>query len=92
MGKRSINVKVFVSTFALVHAKILVYFSIKTYFFIIYLFLYSLFKTLPHRIIYFALNFIKIPIFLEFFNCLTFWTHNNRHLLFSFIPEIHKEK
>ena len=65
-------------------AKNFVYFSIRAYFFY---FIYSLFKTLYINIIQFTLNFIKISIFLDLFNCFSFFAHNNLYPLSSFILE-----
>ena len=48
-------------------------------------------KNISHQIINFTLHFIKILIFLDFFNCFSFFIHNH-HPLSSFILEIHKER
>ena len=70
-----------VRAFASVCAKIHVYFRIKPIFSILH----------THFSKYYASNyifyttFIKISIFLDFFNCFSFVTHNNRHLFSSII-------
>ena len=70
-----------VRAFASVCAKIHVYFRIKPIFSILH----------THFSKYYASNyifyttFIKISIFLDFFNCFSFVTYNNRHLFSSFI-------
>ena len=62
-------------TFVLVCAKISIYFNIRIYFFVYYIFT---FQNTSHQIIYFTLYFIKISNFLYFFNCFFFFTYNHQ--------------
>ena len=69
------------------HEKNFIYFSIRTYFFLFYIFT---FQNIHFRLS--ILHYIKISIFLNFFNYFSFFIHNNHHPLSSFNLKICKER
>ena len=67
-----INCEADIRAFALAHAKMYVYFNIRTYFFIFYI---LTFQNTLRQIIYFTLHFIKISFF--FLNFLIFYIYSH---------------
>ena len=59
---------------------------------LLFLFCILTFHNTSYLIIYFTLRCIKISIFLDFFNCFSFFTYNNHHPLSFFTFGICNEK